>query len=1011
MITIAKKSIAQYLGCLILCFFVANSSGWAQRFDHLNYNLGQGLSQSNTSCIYPDRQGYLWVGTRGGGLNRFDGLTFEATSQREGLASNTIECISQDAAKRLWVATNTGLQVRDAQGWQTIALPKNCGTIGSLLPYQDSIVLAGTDKGFFIINAITKKGKRFRGSNSLSYAAVSCLTADEKGQVWIGTSKGIFKYEGVDQPTHFSLNEGIKENNVVSILPQDNGRLLIIYKDVSPANFFPNQKISKDYTSTIVPQKIKQGLVNDQGLWLLSNTSGIHFLAKGDSSWQTLNTLPSRANQFTSIVQDQSGQVWMSTADQGIFKIIEVNFNNFLSGTKLPAGSITAINYDSSNKLWIGNQNGALLFQESDNFVPFTNHSGYVDASVSSIAIDRNDRKWIAVNGKGIALIDSLGLYKILTMDQGLPSNNIEQLLFSQPQKLWALTDQGQLTCIHIKMVDSIEYFEIQTIAEPMVKNIQRLGLDVEDQLWACSERGILLMLNDEGQPQKILNQQHGLPSDVILNINFDNFPEVWVSMAGRGLLRADFNQSVLRFRSPTFNNRLRSHNIQTMAMDLQGHWWFGHEKGLDKVTVDDQVHYYGKNQGIGIGPIRVQNSANRNFENIWLGGNQGLIAIDPKGAQQQIATPTISFESIDLFYEPLAETDYKQFVNPDQSLQPGLTLHRKENNFGFKFKGAQINFPKLIKYQWRLEPIEKKWSPLSKQSNVNYANLQPGKYNFIVKSTIDGNHFSEPIAANFTIKGPIWQKTSFQLIAFLLGAVLISGMIYGYSRRLKARESARAERLALENNLLILNQKALQLQMNPHYIFNTLNSINALVAKGANREARVQINTFAKQLRNTLSNSRSDTISLEKEIESLDQYLKMLQFSHPTDFDFEIKVKPGLDTEEIELPPMLIQPFVENSVLHGFNKLDKKGKITITFSQKGMLLYCSVHDNGIGRVAARKNKKADHQSHALEVTLERLDALKGALKYQSLQFNDLSEDNKSAGTEVIIQMPYQVNY
>jgi sensor histidine kinase YesM len=218
------------------------------------------------------------------------------------------------------------------------------------------------------------------------------------------------------------------------------------------------------------------------------------------------------------------------------------------------------------------------------------------------------------------------------------------------------------------------------------------------------------------------------------------------------------------------------------------------------------------------------------------------------------------------------------------------------------------------------------------------------------------------------------------------------------YVGRIRNEESRRREQLEMQNRLLQLEQKALQLQMNPHFIFNALNSIQSLIATRDYEVARQEINRFAKLMRSTLNNSRKTGITLQEEIETLEQYLSVEQFCQQNPFTFAIHVGEQVDPETLDIPPMLLQPFVENAVVHGVSHLAYPGRIELFFDLAGDLLVCRITDNGPGREKAallREAKKPGHQSMALAVTQERLAALGGKIEYHDLE----------TGTEVEVRV------
>jgi LytS/YehU family sensor histidine kinase len=310
---------------------------------------------------------------------------------------------------------------------------------------------------------------------------------------------------------------------------------------------------------------------------------------------------------------------------------------------------------------------------------------------------------------------------------------------------------------------------------------------------------------------------------------------------------------------------------------------------------------------------------------------------------------------------------------------------------------------------------IEQTWSPPTHQTSINYAAMHPGSYTLQVGASSDTVLWSEPIEVSFQIKPAYWQTTTFRFGALGFGILFISFIAYGWTRTIKKKESARRKQLEIENRILQLEQKALQLQMNPHFLFNALTSIKSLVGKSKLEEAQNEINAFALLMRGVLNNSRKQKISLAEEIRVLDAYLHMEQLCHQYKIQYHVHVDPSLDAEEIEIPPMLIQPFVENAIVHGISPLSKEGMVKIDFSQEKDLLVCRIQDNGIGREKAarlRAEKKPGHQPVAMEVTKERLAALKNDKLYEPLIMDDILDmDGNNAGTLVTIKLPLQTNW
>lgn len=245
--------------------------------------------------------------------------------------------------------------------------------------------------------------------------------------------------------------------------------------------------------------------------------------------------------------------------------------------------------------------------------------------------------------------------------------------------------------------------------------------------------------------------------------------------------------------------------------------------------------------------------------------------------------------------------------------------------------------------------------------------------------------------------------------------------MVWGWFRwriaQVKQKAKSEKEQLELQNRLLTLEQKSRQLQMNPHFIFNALNGIQSLVSSGNMDSARQHILKFGRLMRAVLDNSRQQLIPLEKEVETLRQYLEMEQFCREGKFDFEIDTS-GIESPDLQVPPMLLQPFVENAILHGIGPLSgKKGMINLYFIEKENLLEVAIRDNGIGIEQSQARKVGQEgetaigtsrQSVGIAVTKERLEWMKKetGLTEEAVEMHQLTgQDGEVTGTEVIVRM------
>jgi len=334
------------------------------------------------------------------------------------------------------------------------------------------------------------------------------------------------------------------------------------------------------------------------------------------------------------------------------------------------------------------------------------------------------------------------------------------------------------------------------------------------------------------------------------------------------------------------------------------------------------------------------------------------------------------------------------------------LHLQPNQNLLAFYFKTVDINHPKELQYRWKLDRF--KWSNWNTDTKVNIAS-DYGKHTFQAQSRNLNWIESDVVSFQFEREKPLFKKTWFIWTFFTVLGLIFLSFIYLYFRRLRKKNKLEKERLQLENNLLTLEQKALRLQMNPHFIFNVLNGIKAMSISDV-KTMHKTINKFATLLRATLTNSRKNEITLAEEIHTLKNYIEVEQLMTEKQFSYQIDVKTDMDTEEILIPPMLIQPFVENAIRHGIMVVDRVGVLQIQFETKKDFLYCTIIDNGIGINKSKENKpKSNHQSMALEVTKERIEHLSGA---NTLIIEEIIDKNNTlAGTKASFKIPLITDY
>ncbi|MGJ8745625.1 histidine kinase [Polaribacter sp.] len=425
--------------------------------------------------------------------------------------------------------------------------------------------------------------------------------------------------------------------------------------------------------------------------------------------------------------------------------------------------------------------------------------------------------------------------------------------------------------------------------------------------------------------------------------------------------------------------------------------WLITNNNGIEVYNVDD----FSFKQKINKYNTAISNNITTVFKDsqnyIWIGTkNDGLYKYKALNFTNSIdKQPTIYIENIAVNYANINNFSTKK-----------LTLKPTENNISFTYKTVDLQEPKQVEYRYKLMGD---FSPWSSKNTIEFANLQAGSYTFIVQSkkgkvTSNLKHFS------FVIEMPIYKKTWFYILCFSLILFITSGLLDLYIKKINKRNQQKLDKLKFKNHLLGLEQKALQLQMNPHFIFNVLNGIKALGNAGKTRELNTTISQFSILLRSILNNSRLEEISLHDEIETLKNYLDLEQKLSAKTFTYTIKTTlKNIDAEEILIPPMLLQPFIENSIKHGISPNATDGKIEIDFEIKHQFIECIILDNGIGIHQSKKQKTTtNHTSVAFEVTKERIQNLS---KYSAFSVEEIIKENTILGTKIWFKIPLKTDF
>lgn len=304
------------------------------------------------------------------------------------------------------------------------------------------------------------------------------------------------------------------------------------------------------------------------------------------------------------------------------------------------------------------------------------------------------------------------------------------------------------------------------------------------------------------------------------------------------------------------------------------------------------------------------------------------------------------------------------------------IELGHFQNNLSFSFSAQEFYFPERIEYAYQLSGIDKDWHYThSFNRKINYTRLKPGNYVFSLKAQIRGGNWqSDPVEYYIVIRPAIWQTGWFKVLCIALASCLIIWLVRWRIRSVKRQEQ---KRILHEKELLELEAKALRAQMNPHFIFNSLNSIKSLINKNENDKAAAYLTTFSKLIRTLFQNSDKREISLYEELETCKLYAQVekLRFGDKVNFVFDIG--ESIDLKDIKVPALIMQPFIENAIWHGLVPKESGGTVLVSVKEQNGSIECTIEDDGIGRELSKQYKaqfESTHQSKGISLTQSRLE-------------------------------------
>jgi len=982
---------------IVLVLFLALSLSQlkGQSFDEKDFKLYttiDGLSNNDVGSVMQDLYGYMWIGTRKG-LNRFDGnsfLHFYSDSNSNSLPQDWIYRLKWLNKEELSVITLSGVNIINTRTLQRRNL---------FIP-ADSLKLESA------VNTVQD------------------VAGDKDGNVFIITGTGFYEFNNKDKLVfrydHYSgkytetgwVNFG---RNVImaqhDILLLSTIRGLYIY-NIRQRNLHPIGSGDDPFYQQVAKPK--------EWFWFMHGNENSFSVQTEGAENLSYYDIPHKTRHFIRGAFKTSDKFnWQSKifrlndtlfAINGMEKGFYLIHYNRKSGTYDLDPKIYFENYfcssiliDKNDHLWIGTNKG--LFHEkrqagyiekitvSPKWNPFNS-----DLNISAITIS-NHKIFAATISEGVLVfnqdsmkvsgrIDFLRYWKEANEVFSLTNLNKDTILAgSYGALVWINTKNLKHGKIDLQDWDSSTY--AATVLFKDSRNNIYAVINANDRFYYRDAKEKRFKLSDHSQndffkiqdPMNITEDPEGnmwfaasgvcrynyrlqkfdklldsfpsmkIPTKAVLSLAFDGLGKMYFGFRENGLLIYDVVKK--KFEHLTRSDGLPDNNVLALYLHNRK-LWIGTESGLANYNLDTKkISAFGISEGMPADPFTASTFYyNPTQHQLYAAFNNTIVRFDPDKLIKNNSPP-------DFLIENIVVAEDKTLYHPDDKIE----LSYKHNDLIINL--ASINFEDAFQQRFAYRFVHngsgpdrnQDWQEIGSQRSIIFSNLSPGNHRLQLKAFIRNNSWPEQIKEiTINVRPPFW-KTTWFILFFSIAVFTILFFIY------RARIKTIRQKANIDKELAELEMKGLHGQMNPHFIFNSLNSIKEMILEDQKQNASRYLSKFAQLIRTNLEQSRQTFITVKQCIDHLHQYLEMEKIRFDG-FNYAIDVDKDLSTDEIRIVPMLIQPIVENAIWHGLQNQTGEKNLTIRFYKKDEQLVCEIEDNGIGVIESKKRKLGMRPAH-----------------------------------------------
>jgi ligand-binding sensor domain-containing protein len=968
---------------LFVYLFLLLPVAYGQEYSYARYDVKDGLAGSVAYCATEDHDGFLWFGTETG-LSRFDGTHFTNFTTADGLPDNEILRLFTDSKNRVWISSFSNAICYYYKG--KIYNAKNDPLLSQLPISTDVLDVREDEDGCIAIletialHIITpqKKVVTINRFYNKPFLAVK-LGISEKGDFRVlldcsYASKFLVNYR------HALLQSSEKIDSVAPVAYNFNyfSPRLDILKDTAQKLHFIHYPGKKDIVCAPPEGYTNLSVIGDSVCAMnTSNGSLFYDINKGVFSRHCL-----KGKIINAVFRDSEDNYWFITQGAGIFRVGSFDFNNLMfTENKIDYYSIFSVarigssiyaGAEKSNVYKIDSQQGKLHVET----IRLLQGSGY--ARINSI---------VNYPGKGIVFSSDRGVEAL----KKTPKRPYKQMPYAV--KSMSLYEDWLLLNTHQGVYlagESLRYD--YSDGTGIYEGRATCSYGRNDTFYIGTLAGLYRVIGIGNKPAVFLGDRFPPFKIRITDIKQSEDGVLWIATNGKGIIgyRHDSVVYHIREKDGLTSNICRA--IYITGKDV----WVGTEKGLNRVRIQPRDY--------GITTFTSTDGLIANIVNaVYAAGNDVYVGT-PEGLTYFNAGK-ISLHSYCRLRLTSIQTTQREWMYDTAR----FVLPQSDNDLRIGFVGISYRSAGDIRYRYRLVGLNDNWQT-TRETFVSYPSLPSGDYELQLMATNKFGVESDMVKLPFGVKKLLWEENWFRILALVFIWVAIWIFVNARIKRVRRQND---QQMQVNNRMAELEQMALKAQMNPHFIFNSLNSLQQYVIEKDVVGANKFITDFSRLIRLTLDISSKTRINIYEEISYITTYLELEKTKFENKFSYEIVVSPDLHPADLYIPPMILQPYVENSIRHGVrNRSDNEGLITVSFTVDDSYLVCVVEDNGVGREVAtryKSNMPIEYQSKGMTLTAKRIEMLN---RHQDapvlITIEDLHKNDKPAGTRVSLRFPLQ---